>query len=252
MKISKILERINLDSSKTYEPTLQTLQLLQKQYMLNVPYENLDFVLNRGFSADLLKIYEKIVLNNRGGICYESHTLFIYLLKTLGFRVQMIFAKVEDLTYIGKDYPHLIILVNLHDIDYLVDVANGQSVREPMNIDDENFISIAENNEYKIKATRNEYILLVSHKQKDWVPRYYFTKEPKRVSDFADIFEGNDYHKFANKAPLLVTLAKKNGRVTMQDDTITVKEGNNRRSWNISKENKAEILRDYFNINIKI
>ena len=36
MKIEEVLERIELDSSQTYEPTLQTLQLLQKQYILNL------------------------------------------------------------------------------------------------------------------------------------------------------------------------------------------------------------------------
>lgn len=252
MKIEEILERINLDSSKIYEPTLPTLQLLQKQYILNVPYENLDFVLDRGFSVNLLKVYDKIVNNNRGGICYESHTLFVYLLKTLGFTAHLIFAKVEDLTYIGKDYPHLVILVSINGVDYLVDVANGQNVREPMNIDNENFISTAEDNRYKIKARKNEYILLVSHKDKEWLPRYYFTKEQKNESDFIDVFESDKYHSFTNKVPLLVTLAKDDGRITMQDDTITVKEGKNRLSWNISKEDKSEILKKYFNITIKI
>lgn len=255
MEIEKILERINLDSFKTYEVSLQTLQLLQKQYLLNVPYENLDFILNKKFSSDLTKVYEKIVNNNRGGICYESHTLFLYLLKTLGFNAHLIFAKVEDLTYIGKDYPHLVILVNLNGIDYLVDVANGQNVREPMNIDDEDFISKAENNEYKIKANKHEYTLLVKYKQKQWSTRYYFTKEEKTPSDFVDIFKSdktNKSEKSQNKVPLLVTLAKEDGRISMIDDTMIVKEGDNKRLWNISKENRSDVLKEYFNIIIKI
>ena len=250
MKIAKIIERIDLDSSKIYKASLETLQLLQKQYILNVPYENLDFILNKEFSVDLSKVYEKIVLNNRGGICYESHTLFSYLLTKLGFTVQFIFAKVEDLTYIGKDYPHLVLLVNIDGIDYLVDVANGQNVREPMNIDDKNFISNAENNEYKIKRIFDEYTLLVRYKQKDWFPRYYFTKEKKVLSDFKEMFKNEN--KSNNKVPLLVTLAKKDGRITMQNDNMFVKEGKDKCSWNISKEDKSKILKDYFNIRINI
>lgn len=252
MQIEKILERINVDSSKTYKPTLQTLQLLQKQYILNVTYENLDFFLKKEFSSDLSIVYEKIVNNNRGGICYESHTLFIYLLKTLGFCANLIFAKVEDLTYIGKDYPHLVILVNLEGIDYLVDVANGQNVREPMPIDDEKFISRAENNEYKIRVTNDEYTLLVNHKQEGWLPRYYFTKEEKIASDFANIFKSDKNHNSDSKIPLLVTLAKEDGRITMMDDMMIVKEAGIRRSWNISKENRSVVLGEYFNMIIKI
>lgn len=252
MQVGKILERINLDSSKTYEVTLETLQLLQKQYILNVPYENLDFFLNKEFTSDLLKVYEKIVTNNRGGICYESHTLFMYLLKSLGFIAHFIFAKVEDLTYIGKDYPHLIILVNLNGIDYLVDVANGQNVREPMNIDDENFISCAEDIQYKIKTTHDEYTLLASYKQKTWLARYYFTKKEIIESDFVDMFKSDKHLTSENKVPLLVTLAKEDGRVTMLDNMMILRESKTKHSWDISKENKSEVLKDYFNINIKI
>ena len=252
MQIKKILERINLDSSKTYGPTFKTLKLLQKQYILNVPYENLDFFLNKEFSSDLSKVYEKIVNNNRGGICYESHVLFIYLLQKLGFSAHLIFAKVEDLTYIGKDYPHLVILVNLDGIDYLVDVANGQNVREPMNIDDEEFISIAENNKYKIKSAKDEYTLFVNNKKEDWFPKYYFTKKEVIPSDFINIFKSDNDNKPMNKVPLLVTLAKEDGRITLMDDMMIVKESDNKRSWKISKDNKSKVLRNYFNILIKI
>lgn len=252
MKIEKILERINMDSSKKYEPTLQTLQLLQKQYLLNVPYENLDFFLNKEFSSNLSNVYEKIVNNNRGGICYESHTLFLYLLKSLGFDAYLIFAKVEDLTYIGKDYPHLLILVNLNSIDYLVDVANGQNVREAMNIDDESFISTAENHMYKIQKKNDKYILLVNYKNETWIPRYYFTKEEKFPSDFIDIFRNDKENNINKKVPLLITLAKENGRITMLDDKMILRENDRKSSWKISKDNRVEALKKYFNIIIKI
>lgn len=252
MEIKKIFERINVDSSKNYKPTLETLQLLQKQYILNVPYENLDFVLARKFSVKLSDVYEKIVNNNRGGICYESHTLFIYLLKSLGFSAHFIFAKVEDLTYIGKDYPHLIILVKIDGIDYLVDVANGQNVREPMNVNDENYISISEDNKYKIKVNKNEHTLLVSYKNRDWIARYHFTKEEKTQADFSDVFESNKYSTFSTKVPLLVTLAKEDGRITMQNEKVTIKEGDTRRSWDIEEKNRAEVLKEYFNMTINI
>jgi N-hydroxyarylamine O-acetyltransferase len=250
MEIDNILERLQLDTSKAYEPNLETLQLLTKHYLLAVPYENLDFALNIPFSANILKIYDKIVNRNRGGICYESNTLFAYFLKSLGFDVKMILAKVEDLTYIGYDYPHLALWVQLNDTDYLVDVANGQNVREPMPLYDEEYMSIAENNEYKITQNKGMFTLLVNHKHKGWSPRYHFTKEAKNVSDFAHVFEGKSYHDFANHAPVLVTRALQNGRVTLTDNMMFLKAGNEKRAWDVSEENKAEVLRDYFNIEL--
>lgn len=252
MEIEKILNRIDIFEDKSsLEPNFENLKKLKEAYILNVPYENLDFALNRGFSANILKIYEKIVENNRGGICYESNTLFMYLLSTLGYKVKMIFAKVMDLTYIGVDYPHLALIVSLDEEDYLVDVANGQNVREPMPLHNEKFIAHSEDIEYKIEVLENEYALLFNNKKRGWYKRYTFTQETKRVSDFANVFEDEkNFEKFSNHAPLLVTKALANGRVTLTNDLISVKNDGDKRAWNISLENRAEVLRDYFDIHI--
>lgn len=248
MQIEKILNRIGVNN--ILEPTLENLSLLQEAYILNVPYENLDFVFKREFSVNILKIYEKIVENNRGGICYESNTLFMYLLKTLGFNSKMIFSKIMDITYIGADYPHLALLVEIDNKEYLVDVANGQNVRVPLPLEDENYIAISENIEYKIKKNNQEYYLMYNHKHKGWKIRYIFTKDEKRVADFSGVFENqNNYEQFSN-IPLLVTKALKDGRITLTDDMITYKKNKDKRVWGISLENRAEVLRDYFNLEV--
>lgn len=250
MEVENILRRINLDASESYTPTLPTLQLLTQSYLLAVPYENIDFALKIAFSSNILKIYEKIVEKNRGGICYESNTLFAYLLKNMGFDVKMILAKVEDLTYIGYDYPHLALLVCIDEVDYLVDVANGQNVREPMPLNDESYISVAEDNEYKIERNDETYTLWANKKHKEWCARYHFTKEAKKVSDFSMVFEGKSYHDFAEHAPLLVTRALNDGRVTLTDNMMFLKKDGQKRAWDISNENRAEVLRDYFDIHL--
>jgi len=250
MEIDKILSRIDINT-QNIEITLDNLKILQEAYILNVPYENLDFVLNKSFSVNIFRIYEKIVENNRGGVCYESNTLFAYLLNTIGFNTKMIFAKIDDLTYIGKDYPHLTLIVSLDDKEYLVDVANGQNVREPMDIEDESFISTAENRDYRIKKNKDSYTLEFNHHHKGWTPRYHFTKEEKNVGDFEGVFKDEEnMEHFSNHAPLLVTQALKNGRVTLTDELMTLKENENKKSWNISLENRAEVLRDYFKMEI--
>lgn len=250
MEIEKILSRININKSiETFIPNLETLTLLQESYILNVPYENLDFALNRDFSVKIFDIYNKIVEGNRGGICYESNTLFMYLLDTLGFQVQMIFAKVDDLTYIGADYPHLALIVTIKDKKYLVDVSNGQNVRVPMNINDDKNIAISEGKEYRISMENGIYFLSVNHKLKGWKTRYNFDLEKITVKDFEHVFKNNkNYEQFSNHAPLLVTQALSDGRITLTDDMMSLKSGKERKFWNISLENRAEVLRDYFNI----
>ncbi|RXJ87879.1 arylamine N-acetyltransferase [Arcobacter sp. CECT 8985] len=252
MEIEKILKRIEIfDEPSKIEISIENLTKLQESYILNVPYENLDFVFKKDFSVNILKIYEKIVCNNRGGICYESNTLFMYLLKKLGFNVQMIFAKVEDITYIGADYPHLALLVTINSKEYLVDVANGQNVRVPLCLSEDTIVK-SENIEYKIKKLNSaEFALMYNHKYKGWQTRYIFTKDEKSVSDFSSVFDDTkNYQQFSNHAPLLVTKALEDGRVTLTDETMTFKKNKEKRVWQISLENRAEVLRDYFNIEI--
>lgn len=251
LDIGRILERLNLKPNQTnYPPTLENLQLLMKQYLLTVPYENLDFKLHHRFSSNILKVYDKIVENKRGGICYESNMLFFYLIKNLGFEAHMIFAQIEESYYIGKEYPHLAMLVFIEEKSYLVDVASGENVREPLDIEDANNISISENKEYKIGQEGNKYILLVKNHKNDWLPKYCFTKAVRTVTDFDYIFEGDKYFEFATNAPTLVTKALENGRVTMTDTMIDLNMGDEKRKWNISEENRAEVLRDYFDIHL--
>ncbi|AXH10531.1 hypothetical protein CP960_12635 [Malaciobacter halophilus] len=252
MEIEKILKRIGIDDEpSSLKPSYENLKRLQEAYILSVPYENLDFIFKKEFSVNILKIYEKIVCNNRGGICYESNTLFVYLLKQLGYDAKMIFAKVMDLTYIGADYPHLALLATIGDKEYLVDVANGQNVRVPLALDEDTIVE-SENVQYQIKPCANgEYALMFNHKTKGWQIRYQFCTKGKTVSDFETVFKDEDnYKQFSNHAPLLVTKALRDGRITLTDDMITYKKQNDKKVWGISLENRAEVLRDYFNIQV--
>lgn len=250
MEINKILTRIGIDKSKDeIDINFENLKKLQEAYLLNVPYENLDFIFGNEFSVNIMRIYEKIIENNRGGICYESNTLFMYLLKSLGYKVHMIFAKVEDLTYIASAYPHLALLVKIDEKEYLVDVGNGQNVREPMALDNEEFISVSEHREYKLVSESKNYSLLFNHRHEGWQVRYTFNTDEVTVSDFKGVFsDENNYEQFSNHAPLLVTKALKSGRITLTDELMSYKDKDEKRVWNISLENRAEVLRDYFGI----
>ena len=57
-------------------PTMEVLAQLQKAHLLAVPFENIDIHTNRKIDLNVDNIYQKIVLNNRGGFCYELNGLF--------------------------------------------------------------------------------------------------------------------------------------------------------------------------------
>jgi len=72
------------------KPTLQVLNDLHRLSSFHIPFENFDVHLKGLVSLDKEDIFNKIILNNRGGYCYELNGLFYDLLAHLGFKVQYI------------------------------------------------------------------------------------------------------------------------------------------------------------------
>jgi len=111
MNVEKYLARIGLDSMSVV-PGLARLTVLQRQHLLNVPFENLDIHWKRPIRLELDEFYRKIIDQNRGGFCYELNGLFNALLRELGFETRLLSARVamQD----GSDtaeYDHAAILV---------------------------------------------------------------------------------------------------------------------------------------------
>jgi N-hydroxyarylamine O-acetyltransferase len=74
----------------------ETLHTLHRQHMLRVPFENLDIGLGRKIVLDPERFINKIVGSGRGGFCYELNGAFATLLTALGFRVDLLSARVAN------------------------------------------------------------------------------------------------------------------------------------------------------------
>lgn len=66
---------------------------LQYAHVTSVPYENLDILNHVPLKLDPDSLYEKIVVNRRGGYCFELNGIFGWLLKDLGFEVHDYFGR---------------------------------------------------------------------------------------------------------------------------------------------------------------
>ncbi|MEP6788502.1 MAG: arylamine N-acetyltransferase, partial [Acidobacteriota bacterium] len=88
MNRDEYLSRIEVDVS-VVRPDVETLRLLQLQHLLHVPFENLDIHWKRPIVLDTDRFYEKIVINGRGGFCYELNGLFNELLIAIGFHTHL-------------------------------------------------------------------------------------------------------------------------------------------------------------------
>lgn len=69
-----------------------------------------------------------MVLDQRGGLCYELNGLFYHLIKELGFKPYLMTGTV----YVGNgvwapENAHMFIIVPLDNKEYLVDVGFGEN-----------------------------------------------------------------------------------------------------------------------------
>ena len=220
--IARYLERINYHGS--LEPTLPTLQALHEAHVLAVPFENLDISLGRAIVLDEASLWTKIVEQHRGGFCYELNGLFALLLRTLGFRVDMLSAAVAHPTGgFSPDFDHLTLLVHLEQ-DWLADVGFGDSFRKPLRLQ----VALTQQqdeNSYRLEREGGYWI----YQEWDgaWKPAYRFSTQPHALHDFAAMCH---YHQTSPESHFtqqrVCSLATRSGRITLSDEClITTHEG---------------------------
>lgn len=125
--MDKYLKRIGFRGAARRD--LSSLNALVQAQLAQVPFENLD-IWAKGTCPSLEKsaLYEKIVVQNRGGYCFELNTLFRHLLQYLGFEAYQAVSNLvnED----GSVHPaaHNVIICGLDGEKFLIDVGFGGPV----------------------------------------------------------------------------------------------------------------------------
>ena len=188
MNREEYLRRIGVENTDI-PANLENLKLLQRQHLLNVPFENLDIHWTRPIILDNKAFYKKIVGEKRGGFCYELNGLFYELLKEIGFQSKIISAKVsKDTGKFSPEYAHLAILTRIEDKEYLVDAGFGDFTAEPLefvlNIEQED-----RNGVFLIRKFDENYFEVVKKDGDDWKSEHIFTSLSRDLSEFAGMCE---------------------------------------------------------------
>lgn len=199
-------------------PTLENLKLLQRQHLLNVPFENLDIHWTRPIILDKKAFYEKIVGKGRGGFCYELNGLFYELLAETGFRNKIISAKVGrgDGSF-GAEYDHLAILTSIGEKEYLVDAGFGDFVAEPLE-----FVLDVEQNDrngtFLIRKHDENYFEVVKKDAQIWKSEYIFTILPRDLEEFSGMchYQQSSPESHFTKGKVC-SIMTENGRKTLTD-----------------------------------
>ena len=118
------LERLGLKPPR--ELNREYLDGLVYAHQCRIPFENLDvYAFHRPISLGIADLFQKIVMNKRGGYCFEMNALFTALLNALGYRAWACMCRILR----SKDYippvMHRGVLVELDGQLYFCDVGYG-------------------------------------------------------------------------------------------------------------------------------
>jgi N-hydroxyarylamine O-acetyltransferase len=227
----------------------QVLKKLHLAFVTHIPFETLDIFWKRRFSLSLLDLYKKVVIQQRGGYCYELNGLFYYLLQGLSFDVSICNAQLYDSR--GLIIPrsqHMVLVVELEN-PWLVDVGYGNGFLEPLLIEssqtqkqgDRFYQCIRQGSRYVIEEMSSGI----------WQPWYAFTKESKQMSDFED---RNYFHQTSRES---IFFEKRISMIMQEDETVELKGNQLTRKTSagtfitmIEEEKILELLQREFGIKI--
>ncbi|MET0389525.1 MAG: arylamine N-acetyltransferase [Polyangiales bacterium] len=125
-QLERYFARIGYRGPRT--ASLPVLHALTAAHAQSIPFENLDVLLERRIDLSDDALFDKLVVQRRGGYCFEQNGLFLRVLQTLGFAVTplsargRIFQRAREIT---PPRTHLFLQVELDGTRWFTDVGVG-------------------------------------------------------------------------------------------------------------------------------
>jgi N-hydroxyarylamine O-acetyltransferase len=254
--IDAYLRRIGLTTRP--ERTLEGLAELGRAHLLSVPFENLDIAAGRPLSVDLEAIYDKLVVRRRGGFCYELNGLYSWLLRELGFEVTLLAGQTVDPTTgePGQERAHLVLLVELEGA-WLVDIGWGEVYRRPFALRAGNEHTDPRIASYRLEERAGRWQISERHDDSletnlkripGWRIAYRFDLTPRELSDFAATCRWQETESPFFTGHRFCTIATSDGRRTLMDDRLIVREGGTRTERAVTDAEWPGLLEELFGV----
>ena len=177
------LKRINYSGS--IAPTLETLQMLHRLHPAAIPFENLDPLMELPVRLGLSDIEQKLVVEHRGGYCFEHNLLFKAVLESMDFKVTPLAAGVLWGHEPGFEpaLNHMVLLVDVGGASYLGDVGfGGQVMTAPLKLR-AGLEQETPNGPYRLIGGESLW-RLESEIAGEWKPLFQFDLTPRTLEDY--------------------------------------------------------------------
>lgn len=179
-KINHYLQTLGCESSAVKsDQALATLSRLQLLHLSHYPFQSLSTVLHEIVDIDPDAIYQKLVIERRGGYCYEHNELLRQALVALDFDAVTLTGYIvhENNPATPKARTHTLLKVMVDGVSYLADVGfGGQVPTAPLKLELD-IIQTTPHGEYRLSAFGEKWVLSVQIKGQ-WQMLYAFDLVP--------------------------------------------------------------------------
>lgn len=176
-------ERIGYDGPAT--PQLDTLRELHRLHPQAIAFENLNPLLHWPVRLDIRSLHQKLVLQRRGGYCYEHNLLFEHALERIGFRISGLAARVlmnqtEDAV---RPRTHMLLQIDVEDEIWIADVGfGGMTLTAPLRLV-EHVPQTTPHEPYRLTRMGGDYVLQAKVRDA-WRTLYRFDLQDQVLPDY--------------------------------------------------------------------
>ncbi|MEO6394974.1 MAG: arylamine N-acetyltransferase [Devosia sp.] len=177
------LKRLNFSGS--IAPVAETLALLHQLHPAAIPFENLDPLMELPVRLQLSDLEQKLIVERRGGYCFEHNLLFKAVLEAMDFTVKPLAARV--LWGHGEDEErplnHMVLAVETDGTEYLADVGfGGQVLTAPLRLV-AGLEQETPNERFRLMGGDPDW-RLESDIKGEWKPLYSFDMTERTLEDY--------------------------------------------------------------------
>jgi N-hydroxyarylamine O-acetyltransferase len=169
----------------SHEPSLDAFKTIHRQHAQSIPFENLNPFLRIPVDLDIHSLYRKIVLERRGGYCFEHNLLLMEALRAIGFTVRGLAARVLWNIPEGVITPrgHMLLLITFEEKYFVADVGfGGLTLTSPLLLEDD-VIQQTPHEQFKLTRSGHDY-LMQAKVQGIWKKVYSFTLQENFLQDY--------------------------------------------------------------------
>jgi N-hydroxyarylamine O-acetyltransferase len=232
-------------------PDLATLRALHLQHATHIPFENLDVQMGLTVALDPEALFDKLVRRRRGGYCFEHNTLFLAVLRELGFDVVPFEARVRVGATGILPRTHMLLCVHTGGADHLADVGfGGHGLLGPLPMDGDAHAVRGDTLRVVTEAPSGERVL----QRRDggtWQDLYAFVPEARPPIDFEVANHYTSTHpRSAFVLNLTAQLATPEARHVLRNRTYTVVRAGGSQTRELSDGEIFALLRARFGIEL--